>query len=60
LIVDLETIWKDMLVTIDTKLVNKKAIVDTKLVEFYELAYDCEPGCLCDNIYIEYEQIIKW
>jgi len=49
-----------MLVTIDTKLVNKKAIVDTKLVEFYELAYDCEPGCLCDNIYIEYEQIIKW
>ena len=60
LIVDLETKWSDMLVTIDNKLVNKKAIVDTKLEKFYELAYACEPGCTCDNISIEYEQIIKW
>jgi hypothetical protein len=49
-----------MLVSIDTKLVNKQAVVDAKLVQFYERAYACVPGCECINITIEYEQLIQW
>ena len=57
---DLEALWKQMLVTIDAKITSKKASVDIRLVEFYEEAYDCVPGCECENIYIEYDQLIKW
>lgn len=49
-----------MLVTIDSKIVTKKATVDLRLEEFYEEAYDCVPGCECDNISIEYDQLIQW
>ena len=41
-------------------LVAKRAVVDKRLVEFYEEAYDCAPGCHCEQIMIEYNQVLKW
>jgi len=45
---------------IDSKLITKREVVNKKLVELYEDAYECESGCTCENISIEYNQIIAW
>jgi len=60
LVIDLEEKWKKMLVSIDTKLKQTKITVGEGLVSFYTEAYECDPGCTCDNIMTEYDQIIKW
>lgn len=26
----------------------------------FKEAYECDPGCICENIYIEYDQIVKY
>ena len=57
---DLEHKWEQMLVSIDTKLRQTKLRVGEELVKFYERAYECDPGCHCDNIMIEYDQVIEW
>jgi len=49
-----------MITEIDSKLTTKKEVVNKKLVEHYQDAYDCEPGCTCENISVEYDQIIEW
>ena len=49
-----------MFIAIKSKLDSRKIAVDARLVEFYEAAYDCEPGCTCDNIHLEYDQILRW
>lgn len=49
-----------MITEIDSKLTTKKEVVNKKLVEHYQDAYDCEAGCTCENISIEYDQIIEW
>lgn len=57
---DIQELWRIMFVSIKEKLSSRKALVDARLVEFYEEAYKCEPGCTCDNIYLEYDQILAW
>jgi len=49
-----------MLVSVDNKIVNARNIVDIKVEEFYQEAYDCEAGCECENIHLEYDQLIAW
>merc|ERR1712127_232780 len=49
-----------MITEIDSKLTNKRAVVNKKLVGHYQDAYDCEAGCTCENISVEYDQIIGW
>ena len=60
LIGDLELKWDHMLVSIDTKIRQTELRVREELVEFYQRAYECAPGCHCDNIMIEYDQVIIW
>jgi len=60
LIGDLELKWDHMLVSIDTKIRQTELRVREELVEFYQRAYECAPGCHCDNIMIEYDQVIEW
>jgi hypothetical protein len=49
-----------MLVNIDNKIINARVLVDKNVEEFYQEAYDCEPECECDNIHLEYDQLISW
>ena len=49
-----------MFIDIQSKFESRRIAVDARLVEFYEEAYECEPGCTCDNIHLEYDQILRW
>ena len=49
-----------MLDEIDRTLVTKRATIRSDLVKFYRESYECEPGCHCDNIHLEYDQVIMW
>jgi hypothetical protein len=57
---ELTTLWKTMLDEIDNKLVTSRATIEIHLEKKYEEAYECEPGCHCDNIHLEYDQVIMW
>ena len=60
LINDLEVVWDKLISEIDNKLTNKREVVNKKLVDHYNDAYECDAGCTCENISIEYDQIMKW
>ena len=57
---DLTVKWYDLVTKINTTLINDRAATRTKLVSFYEAAYECEAGCTCDNIHLEYDQLVAW
>ena len=58
--VEIQALWKSMFTQIVERISSKKMIVDAKLEKFYEEAYECEPGCTCENIHLEYDQLLKW
>jgi len=58
--IDLTAKWYDLVSEINTKLINGRATTRSNLIEFYEKAYECDPGCTCDNINLEYDQLIAW
>merc|ERR1719389_482674 len=46
-----ETIWK----TLENTYITNRVILE----EAWHAAYECEPGCFCDNIEVEYLDVIR-
>jgi len=57
---ELQEKWATMFDEIVEKLSTRKVVIDAELVKFYTEAYECDPGCTCDNIRIEYDQLLRW
>jgi len=51
--------WSSLLETIDSVMVTSISSAERLVEEAHSEAYDCEPGCTCDNIMIEYNDIIR-
>jgi hypothetical protein len=49
-----------MLKQIDLLLLNGKYKVKRIVEAGYKEAYECAPQCECDNIDLEYDQLLKW
>lgn len=57
---ELKDLWAEMMVSIDSKITIGRTSTKVLINKAYEAAYACKPGCSCENISIEYDQIIKW
>jgi len=57
--IDLEAEWNVVLQGINAVMEATVTEVKTALRHGYDDAYDCPPGCHCDNIMIEYDGITR-
>ena len=51
-------VWVKVFDQIAQSIANRKTNVATKVSQFYQRAYDCAPGCSCDNVGVTYDSWI--
>lgn len=57
--IELSSEWQAVLQSINATMVSTRALIRSQLDVAYDAAYECEPGCTCDNIWIEMDEVIR-